>query len=196
MSKVEIINRALMKLGEPPVSSLNDALFGKSYEIIYDDVKELLLSLYQWRFAVEIKYLPRLDEKYGDKYLYKLPMDCLFLIRVKGTEKTDVREVCLDKVVGYEVVNNCVATFIAGGIMAEYVKNIDDDTCFSALFREALATKVGAELAMRIKQSLSLKQMLDNEFMMLIRKAEQNNEFIQDTELLKDSSWVAVREVW
>ena len=44
MSKVDIVNRALMKLGEPPVSSLNDADFGKSYEIIYDDIKVLLLS--------------------------------------------------------------------------------------------------------------------------------------------------------
>ena len=40
MSKVEIINRALLKLGEPPVSSLNDAAFGKSYETIYEDVKK------------------------------------------------------------------------------------------------------------------------------------------------------------
>ena len=39
MSKVEIINRALLKLGEPPVSSLNDAAFGKSYETIYEDAK-------------------------------------------------------------------------------------------------------------------------------------------------------------
>ena len=29
MSKVDIVNRALMKLGEPPVSSLNDAVLVK-----------------------------------------------------------------------------------------------------------------------------------------------------------------------
>ena len=196
MSKVEIINRALMKLGEPPVSSLNDAVFGKSYEIIYDDMKELLLSLYPWRFSIEIKYLPRLEEKYGDKFLYKLPMDCLLLVGVRGVQKTDVRDVCLDRIVSYEVVNNCVAVSQENGVMAEYVKNIDDDMSFSALFREALSSKVGAELALRIKQSVSLKQMLDNEFMMLIRQAEFNNEIIKDSELLKDSSWVSVREIW
>ena len=37
MSKIEIINRALLKLGEPPVSSVNDTAFGKSYEMIYED---------------------------------------------------------------------------------------------------------------------------------------------------------------
>ena len=66
MSKIEIINRALLKLGEPPVASLNDAAFGKSYELIYEDVKNLLLSSYPWRFAVTTKRLARLEEKYGD----------------------------------------------------------------------------------------------------------------------------------
>ena len=41
MSKVEIINRALLKLGEPPGSSLNDAAFGKSYETIYEEFMKM-----------------------------------------------------------------------------------------------------------------------------------------------------------
>ena len=72
MSKIEIVNRALMKLGEPPISSLNDVVFGKSYEIIYDDVKKLLLSIYPWRFAIDVKKLNRLDEKKKDKFVYSL----------------------------------------------------------------------------------------------------------------------------
>ncbi|MBR5599029.1 MAG: hypothetical protein IKW39_03215 [Alphaproteobacteria bacterium] len=196
MSKIEIINRALMKLGEPPVSSLNDAQFGRSYEIIYDDMKELLLSTYPWRFSVEMKYLPRLEEKYGDRYMYRLPSDCLLVIGVRGSDKTDVRDISSQKVVGYEIANNAIITHCSSGIMAEYVKNIDDDMMFSPLFREALASKIGAELAMRIRQSQSLKQMLDNEFFILLRQAEFNDEIIKDTELLKDSSWVMVRECW
>ena len=102
MSKVEIINRALMKLGEPPLSSLNDAHFGRSYEIIYDDMKELLLSSYPWRFSVEMKYLPKLEEKFGDKNMYQLPSDCLLVLNVRGSSKSEVREVCVDKIVGYD----------------------------------------------------------------------------------------------
>ena len=70
MSKTEIVNRALLKLGEPPVSSLNDAAFGKSYETIYEDVKNLLLSSYPWRFAVACKHLAREEELYGERYRY------------------------------------------------------------------------------------------------------------------------------
>lgn len=196
MAKVEIVNRALMKLGEPPVSSLNDAVFGKSYEIIYDDIKELLLSSYPWRFSLEIKYLPKLEEKYGDKCMYKLPGDCLLLVNVFGPSKSDVTEVRAYSHQAYEVVNNCIVSYLDRGVMAEYVKNIDDDLEFSPLFREALATKIASELAMRIKHSTTIKQMLDSEFIMLIRRAELNNEIIKDTELVPDSSWVLVRENW
>ena len=133
MSKVDIVNRALMKLGEPPVSSLNDAVFGKSYEIIYDDIKELLLSSYPWRFSLEIKYLPKLEEKYADRYMYKLPNDCLLLVNVFGPSKTDVTEIRPYKLQGYEVANNCVVSYLDKGVMAEYVKNIDNDLDFSLL---------------------------------------------------------------
>ena len=196
MSKIEIVNRALMKLGEPPISSLNDAQFGRSYEIIYDDMKELLLSTYPWRFSVGMNYLPRLEEKYGDKFMYRLPSDCLMVLNVKGCEKTDVRGVSADRIVGYEIANNTIITYVASGVSVEYVKNVDDDMMFSPLFREALSSKIGAELAMRIKQSTRLKQLLENEFYMLLRQAEANNEIVKDTELLRDSSWVLVRESW
>ncbi len=196
MSKIEIVNRALMKLGEPPVSSLNDAQFGKSYEIIYDDIKELLLSSYPWRFSLDIKYLSKMEEKYGNKFMYKLPLDCLLLTRIFGCLKTDVTDIRLGQKVGYEVVNGAIVTDIDKGVMAEYVKNIDDDMMFTPLFREALAAKIASELSMRIKHSTSIKQMLDNEFLTLIRQAELNNEIIKDTELMPDSSWVLVRNNW
>lgn len=191
MSKIEIINRALLKLGEPPVSSLNDVAFGKSYEIIYQDVKDLLLSSYPWRFAVGTKKLARLEEKYGDRFMYQLPHDCLLLMRVFGVD--GVRGSVAQN---YEVVEDSIVTFIKDGVQIEYVKKIDDDMKFSMLFREAMATKIASELAMRIKHSLTIKQALESEFVALIRQAELNNEIIKDKELVPESSWVLVRETW
>ncbi len=196
MSKVEIINRALLKLGEPPVSSLNDAAFGKSYELIYEDVKNLLLSSYPWRFAVATKRLARREEKYGDKFMYQLPNDCLLLLQVFGAGIKDLTEPRPYALQGYELADNCIITLLDKGIDVEYVRVIDDDVPFPPLFREAVAAKVAAELAMRIKHSLNLKQALDNEFLTLIQQAELNNEIAKDAELVPDNSWVLVRQVW
>ncbi len=197
MSKIEIINRALLKLGEPPVSSLNDAAFGRSYDIIYNDVKDLLLSSYPWRFAVEIKPLPKLEEKYNGKFMYRLPQDCLLLLQVFGTENIMLN----DETVGYagrnyELTNNCVVTEADGGVRAEYVRIVDDDGRFPPLFREAVAAKVAAELAMRLKHSLTLKQAMESEFLSLIKQAELNNEIMKDVELMPENSWVMIRNAW
>lgn len=196
MSKIEIINRALLKLGEPPVSSLNDAAFGRTYDIIYKDVKDLLLSSYPWRFAVDIKELPRCEEMFGDKYMYRLPVDCLLLLKVFGADNVDWKNVHIAGAQNYEVANNCVVTAVKDGICAEYVKTIDDDAMFSQLFREAVAAKIAAELSMRLKHSLSLKQAMESEFFTLIRQAELNNEILKDVELVPENSWVLVRDFW
>ncbi len=196
MSKIEIVNRALLKLGEPPVSSLNDAAFGRCYDIIYNDVKDLLLSSYPWRFAVAVSELAKLEEKYNGKNMYRLPTDCLLLLRVFGLGNVVSEEVrnCAGR--NYEIANNCVVTALSGCVSAEYVRIVNDDSAFPPLFREAIAAKVAAELAMRLKHSLTLKQAMESEFFTLIRQAELNNEIMKDVELVPDSSWVLVRETW
>lgn len=196
MSKVEIINRALLKLGEPPVSSLNDAAFGKSYETIYEDVKNLLLSSYPWRFAVGVRRLARSEKKYGDRFMYPLPADCLLLLKVFGQGARDLTEVRPYAMQGYELADNCIVSPLKDGIEIEYVRAVGDDAAFPPLFREAAAAKVAAELAMRIKHSLNLKQALENEFLTLVRQAQLNNEIAKDAELIPDNSWVLVREAW
>lgn len=189
MSKIEIINRALLKLGEPPVSSLNDAAFGKSYEMIFDDVKNLLLSSYPWRFAAVKKRLARIDKKYGRCFMYPIPADCMLVLKVAiGDGKNDN--------IGYEIADGCIVTEFDRGIEVEYVKRSDGDDVFPPLFREAMAAKVAAELAMRLKHSVNIKEVFDNEFYNLIRQAELNNEIMKSAELLGDNSWVSVRENW
>lgn len=191
MTKIEIINRALLKLGEAPVSSINEVAYGKSYEIVYDDVRKLMLSSYPWRFAVGIKRLSRDEKLYNKKYKYRLPYDCLLLLKV-----CDGGSNALDYRIDYEIADNFVVTDTKSGVVVEYVRNVENNDNFSALFREALASKIASELSMRVKHSLELKQLLDNEFYNLIRQAELNNEIIKDVENLPDNSWIMVRKVF
>lgn len=196
MSKIEIINRALLKLGEAPISSLNEAAFGSSYEMIYQDVKKLLLSAYPWRFATTVKRLSRQDKMYGKRYVYPLPVDCLLLLKagINLADVTGERLACpLD---GYEIVEGGLVTDTPNGIVVEYVKAMDNDEAFPPLFREALAAKLAAELSMRLKHALNFKQVFDNEFYNLICQAQLNNEIVKSAESLDDNSWIKVRKCW
>lgn len=196
MSKIEIINRALLKLGEPPVSSLNDAAFGQSYDMIYQDVKNLMLSSYPWRFAVIKKRVARKEEKYGERFMYQLPADCLLLIKVWDMPYNATADVHVREMSPYELVNGAIVAPVGSGIDIEYVSRIDDDAAFPPLFREAMAAKIAAELSMRLKHSISFKQVFDNEFYNLIRQAELNNEIVKTSELMPDNSWMTVRQLW
>ena len=159
MSKIEVINRSLLKLGEAPISSFNSAVYGKSYEVLYDDMKKMLLSMYPWRFAVAEKKLAKDVAPYNGKAKYCLPSDYLMLLKVYGSNVADA-----DYTVDYEIVENFVVADCENGVVIEYVKNIDDDKKFSQLFREALVAKIASEISMRVKHSLELKQIFENEF--------------------------------
>lgn len=197
MSKIEIINRALLKLGEPPVSSVNDAAFGKTYELIYDDVKNLLLSSYPWGFALKSKHLEKREEKFLDKYMYQLPADCLLLVGVNGSVSgTGPMGIHGAAITDFEIADNSVVSFFEKGIDIIYVKKIDDDAAFSMLFREAVAAKLASELSMRLKHSVNFRGVFENEFYNLIKRAELNNEIVKSAEIMPDNSWVSVREIW
>lgn len=191
MSKIEVINRSLLKLGEAPISSFNSAVYGKSYEVLYDDMKKMLLSMYPWRFAVTEKKLAKDIAPYNGKAKYCLPSDYLMLLKVYGSNLAEA-----DYTVDYEIVENFVVADCENGIVIEYVKNIDDDKKFSQLFREALVAKIASEISMRVKHSLELKQIFENEFYNLIRQAELNNEIIKDVENMPDNSWLLCRKAW
>ena len=195
MSKIEIINRALLKIGEPPIASLNDVAFGQSYDMIYEDIKKLLLSTYPWRFAVQRKILARCAEQFGMRYKYHLPNNCLLLISVIGMVSTMTTDVHLTALQHYEIADNAIVCDESNGIEIEYVADVEE-SCFPPLFRETLIAKIASEISMRLKHSINFKQIFDNEFFNLIRQAELNNEIIKNAEILPDSSWVSVRQTW
>ena len=196
MSKIEIINRALLKLGEPPISSLNDAAFSTSYEMIFNDVKNLLLSAYPWRFAVKTQKLARLEKMFAGRFMYPLPADCLLLLKVYVETNADIADFRAVSAEDYEIADGCVLVFYKGAVQIDYVTKLDDDADFPPLFREALVCKIAAELSMRLKHSLQTKQIFDNEFFNFIRQAELNNEIMKSAEFLPDGSWIKIRHAW
>ena len=80
---INIINRALIKLGQPVISSTNQEPNGKIYGLVYQDIKDLLLSSHNWRFAIKTVILARDAETPVSTfaYAYTLPADFLGLYR-------------------------------------------------------------------------------------------------------------------
>lgn len=200
MSSIEIINRALIKIGEPPIASIKQAPNGESWGYVYEDMKKMLLSSHYWRFAIKRAVLSRLDEKSDAEefdYVYAIPSDCLQLMKVGVSYKRpNLSDYVFMPDVRYSIEGGKILSNESKKLSISYIANIDNTSLFSKLFREALISRIAAEMSVRLTQKTQIKETLDREFAYFLDMASSKNEILRDIETMPDGSWLTVRGDW
>lgn len=195
---IEIANRALIKIGEAPVSSCNQKPLGEILQIVYDEVKLNLLSSYPWRFAIKRVVLAPLEEKSDNprfKYKFQLPSDYLLLKCISDINHgANLRDYNATTGTRYEVEGNYVY-YTEDNLPIVYVADVDE-TLYPPLFKEAFANKLASELSIKVHQNLSLVELYEQKFNISVESAISHNEIIADTEEMPDNSWIAIRGGW
>ena len=194
---INIINRALIKLGQPPISSTRQEPYGQLLSLLYEDCKNLLLSDHYWRFAIKRVVLAPNEDKpiSGFAYAYTLPADFLSIYRFGEQYKTpNYSDNIISSDQRYSIEGNQILCDVGDKLYITYVAKIDDTKKFSPWFREALISRIASEAAMRAKLSPELQKMFSNEFVAYLDRAEFNNEIMADSETIPDGTWVGVRE--
>lgn len=197
---IDIINRALMKIGENPIASVNQSPLGVFAGRMYEDGRKALLSTHYWRFAIKRARLVRLDEDSNSEvfnYAYALPSDYLVLKDFGEMYKLpNLNDINLVTDSRYSIEGNRILTKSDKADSITYIADINDTNLFPALFKEALISWIAAELSVRIKNGADYKQLFIAEFDRYIAQAINNNEIVRDTESLPDNSWVSCRDNW
>ena len=194
---INIINRALIKLGQPPISSTRQEPYGPLMSILYEDCKNLLLSDHYWRFAIKRVVLAPDEEKpiSGFAYAYTLPIDFLTIYRFGDYYKTpNYSDNIIRSDQRYSIEGNKILCDVGDKLYISYVAKVDDTKRFSPWFREALISRIASDASMRSKLSPELQKAYSNEFIAYLERAEYNNEIMADTETIPDGTWVGVRE--
>lgn len=194
--KIDIINRALVKLGQSTISSVNEMPWGAISNIVYEDVRRCLLSMYSWRFAIKESLLAPLDEQPFTalyKYKFQKPVDCLTFLTLGYMYKmADLRDIRTTSGERYFLMGKNILANI-NPLPIVYVADVEDVTLFSPLFVEAFVAKLAAELTIKIHQNPQLLQVYERDFNNYMTLAIQNNEIMQDTQSLCENSWVSIR---
>lgn len=194
---IKIANRVLIKLGEEPIGSLKETPFGPTMEYVYDDLRKSLLSMYPWRFAVTTRDLAPVEETEGytpNKFV--LPSDCLLFLGVGEMYKPDdLRDIKMTSGEQYEIRGRDIYS-LYNPLRVRYIRDVKEENDFNSLFREALICKIASELTTKIHLNPQMRTMFEQEFAQRISEAMQHNEIIQDTQQLRDNSWVSIREGW
>lgn len=139
-SQTEICNLSLTYLGEERISKITDpAEPARKLNALWVASVKALLEMHPWNFATKRATLGQLLEVPDHKYsfFFQLPSDCIRVIRLN------------DRDAEYRVEGNRIATD-ESTVEIEYIAYISDSSKYPPLFVEALAAKLGYELALSI----------------------------------------------
>ena len=86
-TKIEVLNEALVLLGQPPAASADDtSTWVKRLNSRYSPTVKKLLEQHSWNFATVVKQLQRLPTASGGReYSYNKPANCLRILFVNNT---------------------------------------------------------------------------------------------------------------
>lgn len=157
MSEVTICNRALTRVGEARITSLDDqTAAARLCKEIYPQVRDEELQSHPWNFARRRATLVALAQApaFGWSAQYPLPDDYLRLLALNGVEVDQLSEEF--EVEGYGDSDQVVLLCDADSAKIVYIKKVTDTSKFPPLFKKALSLSLAAEIATRIKDSQSL----------------------------------------
>lgn len=169
-SSIDLCSRALNKIGAESIVSFEEGT--PEAEIcgsLYDTLKQKLLSVFEWSFAMAVKKLNRVidgsenEEAFGNAFA--LPPDFL-------------RAVGMVPDVSYRIVGNYLYTD-AGEVKLKYIANVGEEY-FSPIFISAFIYLMAAELSISLLNDTSKYSLFYRLFVTELREAK-NLDSRQDT---------------
>lgn len=152
---VDIVNAALVKLGEQTIASLSeDVKPARLASFIYADVRDAVLRAHPWNFALKRALLAASTAAptWGYVYAYNLPADpdyCLRALTVNGENQYSGK---------WKVEGRQILTDLGAPLKLLYISRATVVDDWDALFREALSARLAAELAEPLGKATSLQE--------------------------------------
>ncbi|AAT38370.1 gp11 [Burkholderia phage BcepC6B] len=191
-SQVGICNRALTKIGDKRITSLDeDSKAAATLNSMYDDVLDACLRAHVWSFTKARAQLAALAEAplFGFSYQYRLPTDFIRLLQVGQFDvypRTDTRGL-------FSIENGNILTDMQAPLYIRYAKRVTDPNAMDALFREAFACRLAAEACESLTQSATKRQGAWAEHDQAIAAAIRVNAIERPAQPLGDDTWLESR---
>lgn len=183
-SVVDVVNRALDKVGYGAITSLSDGtkaanVADRTWPIVRDQV----LRDHPWNFAIARTTLAPLTEApdWGFAYQHETPSDMLRLIEILDLSTNDYQ------VEGNRILADDSVLYI------RYLKQVTDPNEYDSLFIEAVASKLAVEMCEPLTQSNSKKNILLQEYDAAITRARQVDAVENPPAQFEEDNWIEVR---
>lgn len=162
-SVIQVANRALTKLGAARIISLDDNnKQARSISNCFEDLRDAELRAHRWQFSIKRSSLAASAEApaYGFQNQFPLPSDFLRLDMIAD----QYPDAIMDDYIGTEtaewaIEGNMILTSMSAPLKIRYVAQVTDPNDWDALFREALACRIAAEICEDLTQSNEKRQL-------------------------------------
>ncbi len=190
---VDIVNRALSKLGEARLTSLTDGTTSAGLaSSLFETVRDSEISGHTWNFAKTRTMLPAEAEKpaFGWAHQYLLPADCLRVLEagpwpqavLDGYIDGDRRSFVLE---GQHILTNH-----GPALNLTYLRRVTDAGLFPPAFVETLASRLAVEMCETLTASNSKREMAWKEYEQALRRARRLNAIGLPPQMVQDDSWM------
>lgn len=191
-SQVEICNQALTKAGAARIVSLNDDTeSARVLSAIYNVKLEAELAAQPWTFAIKRVQLPASSTAplFGWARQFPAPADYLAMVEV-GEDYVfyDTDAGALFQLEGSDA-GLVVLTDAGSPLNIRYIRKVTTPGLYPALFVEAFACRLAAEICERLTQNLSKRQAAWEERKQALRDARRVNAIEQPPRQVPPSSW-------
>lgn len=187
-SQTGICNRALEKLGESPIVSINDATKqAQALKRVYEDSLQALLVEYPWHFAKKRAALPASATKpdWGFNYAYPVPTDFLRLLAIKDGPDFSLEA---DPSGSQAILSDATAP-----LNILYLYAVSDPGRLPPHFVEAFSSKLAFDICEDLTQSNTKKDILAQLFAADLLKAKRVNGMQKAPDAFPTFSWLASR---
>jgi hypothetical protein len=188
-SVVDLCNKALDKLGQGPITSLDDntkaaRLCSRNWPLVRDAV----LRAHPWNFAITRDVLAPVElttteaaKQWGFTNKFAWPADMLRLVEVRDLSTGEYQ------VEGRAILANATALYI------RYVQREQDPNKYDSMFIDAAAAYLAFEMCESITQSTSKKEALWQEYKDRLPDAKGIDGQENPPAQFEEDEWIAVR---
>jgi len=184
-SQVEIANAALLKIGEPPITSFEDAeqgaILANNTFTIYRDA---LIRAHPWKFATRRVALATSTSTpaWEFTYSYPVPAEPYYFLKLLTIENPSDYD--------YRLEGRAIVTDLGAPLYIKYLWRVSDPNQWDTLFTEAFVAKLAWEWAENITKEAELRQSLLKEFIGKIEQAFSVDGQEGKTEPIPDGTWL------
>lgn len=190
---VEIINSALLKIGEDPIASASETNKRARVGVrLYEEKRKELLVSSRWTFSIERAELA-LDATapaFGFTHQFVLPADCLRVLGLYDANQGLHQYTATDKIWKVE---GRRFLYTESTARVFYVRDVITVPDFDPLFDVALALRIAMDAAYALGNGQSRIPQLAQDFERTLREAKKINAVIGTPEQIVSTEWLDSR---